>query len=62
MYVVTVIPQVDGTYRYCGLRSRRAAASWRRLIADDPAMVEALRPDQVCDCPRGRRPRGWVDA
>jgi len=61
MYIITRIPQVDGTVRFVGVQSRRQQRAAQRLLRDDPAMIDAIRADAVRDMPPGRKPRGWQD-
>jgi len=61
MYIAARIPQIDDQTRFLGFRSRRDAREAAQTIRDDPAMVDYLRPDEIRDCERGRRPRGWMD-
>jgi hypothetical protein len=61
MYIVTRIPQIDGSIRFVGASSRRVQREWQAAIRSDPAMIDGIRADAIRDCRPGRRPAGWED-
>lgn len=57
-HLITTIPQAGGGTRELYAATASAARSARRAIADDPTMIDAIRPSEIVDItPDGRRER-----